>query len=196
MKSTEKQTGVSGYLVIDLESTCAEDGSIPETEREIIEIGAVLVEVPGLLSVDEFQAFVRPVRHPLLTPFCSKLTTITQGHVQSAPLFPEVLARLCQQMWVKPGLLFRSWGNYDRRQFEQDCTHHGVAYPFGDQHWNLRAAFSEALGTNQKFEVEEALLRVGLSFEGTSHRAIDDARNIARVLLTLLRPEGGRGRTG
>lgn len=193
MKPAERETGLSGCLVIDLESTCAEEGLIPETEREIIEIGAVLVETPELQSVDEFQAFVRPVRHPLLTPFCSKLTTITQGQVQNAPFFPEVLARLCQQMWVKPGLLFCSWGNYDRRQFEQDCTYHGVAYPFGDQHWNLRGAFSEALGTSHKFEVEEALRRVGLSFEGTSHRAIDDARNIARLLPTCLRPEGGRG---
>jgi inhibitor of KinA sporulation pathway (predicted exonuclease) len=174
--------GISGYLVIDLESTCAEDGSIPESEREIIEVGAVLVEATALQPVDEFQSFVRPVRHPALTLFCTRLTTIAQDQVEHAPLFPAVLARLCEQMLGNPKVLFCSWGNYDRRQFEQDCAYHGVAYPFGDDHWNLRAAFSKARSTNHKFEVEEALRHLGLAFEGTSHRAIDDARNIARLL--------------
>lgn len=182
MNSTGKQKDISNYLVIDLESTCADDGSIPENEREIIEIGAVLVEATGFQPVDELQSFVRPLQHPILTQFCTKLTTITQDQVQNAPLFPEVLVRLSQQMLVKPRVLFCSWGKYDRRQLVQDCAYHRVAYPFGDEHLNLRAAFSEALGTNQKFEVEEALRHVGLTLEGTYHRAIDDARNIARLL--------------
>lgn len=79
------------YLVIDLEATCADDGSIPDNEREIIEIGAVLVETAGLTTVEEYQSFVRPVQHPVLSPFCTELTTITQAEVDAAPLFPEVL---------------------------------------------------------------------------------------------------------
>ncbi len=39
------------YLVLDLEATCCDQGTIKRHEMEIIEIGAVMVEAPTLLSV-------------------------------------------------------------------------------------------------------------------------------------------------
>lgn len=65
------------YLVIDLEATTSDDGSLPPEQMETIEIGAVLVDAQTLAVVDEYQSFVRPVRHPRLLPFCTKLTSIT-----------------------------------------------------------------------------------------------------------------------
>jgi len=56
------------FLVIDLEATTSDDGSLPPNEMETIEIGAVLVNAKSLLPVDEFQTFDRPVRHPQLLP--------------------------------------------------------------------------------------------------------------------------------
>ena len=55
------------YLVIDLEATCDDQGGVPRHEMEIIEIGAVLVAADTLAPLDEWQSFVRPVRHPELT---------------------------------------------------------------------------------------------------------------------------------
>jgi inhibitor of KinA sporulation pathway (predicted exonuclease) len=66
------------YLVVDLEATCDDRGRIPREESEIIEIGAVLVDGRTLEAVDELQTFVRPVVHPCLTDFCTRLTTITE----------------------------------------------------------------------------------------------------------------------
>jgi inhibitor of KinA sporulation pathway (predicted exonuclease) len=57
------------YLVIDLEATTSDDGSLPPDEMETIEIGAVLADARTLAVVDEFQSFVRPVRRPRLLPF-------------------------------------------------------------------------------------------------------------------------------
>src|SRR3546814_1120774 len=51
-------------LVLDLEATCCDDSSMARAEMEIIEIGAVMVERATLCTLDEFQAFIRPVRHP------------------------------------------------------------------------------------------------------------------------------------
>ncbi|MEM6997030.1 MAG: 3'-5' exonuclease, partial [Myxococcota bacterium] len=69
------------YLVIDLEATCDDAGAVPKHESEIIEIGAVLADAFTLAPCEEFQTFVRPVRHPTLTEFCVGLTHITQDHV-------------------------------------------------------------------------------------------------------------------
>ncbi|UQA60684.1 3'-5' exonuclease [Polyangium aurulentum] len=169
------------YLVVDLEATCSDDGSVPREEMEIIEIGAVLVDASTLEPVREMQTFVRPIRHPKLTPFCTELTTITQADVDKAPRFPSAMARL-KDFLRGTDALFCSWGGYDRNQLQRDARRHGVTLPLGADHLNLKAAFSRRLGEPREYGTGQALRRVGLSFQGTHHRAIDDARNIARLL--------------
>jgi len=78
------------WLIIDLEAT-TDDGGWPVTEMEVIEIGASLVNRQGR-ELDHFQRFVRPQRRPLLTPFCRKLTHITQANMDSAAPFGDVWA--------------------------------------------------------------------------------------------------------
>src|SRR3546814_14063198 len=77
-------------LVLDLEATCCDDSSMARAEMEIIEIGAVMVERATLCTLDEFQAFIRPVRHPRLTDFCTRLTSIQQGDADAAAGYPAV----------------------------------------------------------------------------------------------------------
>ncbi len=170
------------YLIIDLEATCDDAGAVPRDQTEIIEIGAVRVDGTTLEPVAEFQTFVRPVRHPRLTPFCTALTTIEQAQVDAAPGFPQALAALSDFMAAGPPTLFASWGRYDRGQFRLDAAWHRVELPFGDAHLNLKQAFSDALGTSKLFGMHRALARVGLPLLGTHHRGLDDARNIAKLL--------------
>jgi inhibitor of KinA sporulation pathway (predicted exonuclease) len=47
---------------------------------------------------------------------------------------------------------------------------------------NLKAEFSEFSGRRKKLGLAEAVRSLGLQFEGSHHRGIDDARNIARVV--------------
>ena len=169
------------YLVIDLEATCCDDDSFPRDEMEIIEIGAVLVDASSLTPQAEFQTFVKPLRHKLLTPFCSELTTITQADVDRAPRFPQALLKLGEFIKGKD-TLFCSWGGYDRNQLRRDAQHHRVKLPLGERHMNLKEGFSRRLGESRQYGTGQALRRLGLSFTGTHHRAIDDARNIARLL--------------
>lgn len=176
-----KSAAASWFLVIDLEATCDEERRIRARHMEIIEIGAVLVDSETLALVAEFQTFVKPVRHPVLTGFCTKLTTITQADVEGAPGFPEAIAALDRFIDGRDAL-FCSWGDYDRRQFEQDAQFHQVALPFGGRHLNVKKQFSAQLGEETRYGMAAALRRVGLALQGTHHRGIDDARNIARLL--------------
>lgn len=166
------------YLVVDLEATCDDRGSIPREESEIIEIGAVLVDGATLRSVGEFQTFVRPVAHPILTPFCTELTTITQAEVDAAPVFPAAAARLAA---FGAGTLWGSWGAYDRNQLDADARRHGIPTPLG-RHINIKELFARAAGDRRTMGNRAVLRRVGITATGTHHRGIDDARNIARLL--------------
>lgn len=170
----------SHYLVVDVEATCDDQGRVPKHEMEIIEIGAVLVVASSLAPVAELQTFVRPLKHPKLTPFCMKLTSITQAQVDAAPRFPEALDEV-RRFIADRDVIFASWGDYDRKQFEQDAARHRVPLPFRNRYLNIKQLFADALG-EKRSGMAQALARVGLELVGTHHRGIDDARSIARLL--------------
>jgi inhibitor of KinA sporulation pathway (predicted exonuclease) len=173
------------HLIIDFEATCCDRGTVPRDQMEIIEIGAVLADARTLQPVDEFQSFVRPVRHPVLTPFCRELNSIRQSDVDLAPGFPEVVAHF--KSWLYGArdadlLFFCSWGDYDRSQLRQDCEFHRLPVPIGAEHLNVKRRMAERQGLAKKPGLGEALRLASLTFSGTAHRGIDDARNIARLL--------------
>ena len=173
-------------VIVDLEATCCDEKSVPRNEMEIIEIGAVQVDPDTGEIISEFEAFVKPVRHPELTDFCTELTSITQQDVNRAKGYPEVIASFKQWLTEIEVYDFCSWGAYDKSQFEQDCEFHNIPYPFIGKHRNLKKEFSEALGVKKQFGLGRAIKHLGLEFEGTAHRGIDDARNIARVYADLI----------
>ena len=172
------------YLVIDLEATTSEGGKdFPAAEMETIEIGCVLVRASTLEPIEEFDTFVRPVRHAVLLPFCTALTSITQAMVDGAPLFHEAFAEMRRRMLSgRDGLVaWGSWGQYDADQLQRDCVLHGVHYDM-PTHLNLKDALSDAQGWRKRYGMAKALTRCGLPLQGKHHRGIDDARNIARML--------------
>lgn len=169
------------FLIIDLEATCDNQGSIPRHQMEIIEIGAVMLNRKTGEIDAEFQEFIQPIRHPQLTEFCTKLTSITQQQVDAADTFPAVISRLKEWMNSFPNYVFCSWGNYDKNQFLQDCKFHHLPYPFASEHRNIKKEFSEYLGVSHKFGMAQALKYLNMELKGIHHRGIDDARNIAAI---------------
>lgn len=170
------------YLIIDLEATCSDDDTVPRNEMEIIEIGAVMQDAKTFEIESEFQTFVRPVRHPKLTEFCTQLTTIEQADVDDAPDYVTAIDAIKKWMFEFEDALFCSWGDYDRKQFVQDCEFHDVAFPFRSEHLNLKAEFSRAINSRRRYGLAGAIKYLQLTFEGTHHRGIDDVRNIARIV--------------
>lgn len=172
-----------GYLlVVDLEATCCDAGTIAKHESEIIEIGAIIVDLISRKEVSRFNEFVKPVRHPKLTPFCTQLTSIVQAEVDNAKPLADVMNSLKQ--WLHPfsgSYVMCSWGNYDRNHIISDCEYFDVDNPIDSSHLNLKAAFAK----KQKIKrcgLQKALGFVGLGFKGQHHRGIDDAHNVVRLL--------------
>jgi len=170
------------YLIVDLEATCCDDDSIPRQEMEIIEIGAVMLEAKSLKCIDEFQCFVKPIRHPKLSAFCSALTSITDAQLEQGVYFNDALSKLKDWLQAYPGFLFCSWGEFDKYQFVKDCEFHQLPYPFADEHLNIKKRFSQQLKSSQRFTLVEALDKMKMNFIGNYHRGIDDARNMARLM--------------
>ncbi|MFN3812387.1 MAG: exonuclease domain-containing protein [Roseateles asaccharophilus] len=168
-------------LVIDLEATCSDDGSITPEQMEVIELGAVWATPAGEV-IATMQRFVRPTERPTLTPFCLSLTHIEQASIDTAPNWPTVAAELAEFARLHAGQCWGSWGKYDARQIERETARHAFADPLaGLSHVNLKAAFAKARRIKQ-VGMAMALQIVGFELEGEHHRALSDARNIAKLL--------------
>jgi len=87
-KETLNLTGF--VLVIDVEANCCPLGSVPQQQMETIQIGAVIATLSGEV-MGEWNSHVRPIRHPVLTTFCTQLTGIRQSDVDTADVFPSVI---------------------------------------------------------------------------------------------------------
>lgn len=172
------------YVIVDLEATCWE-GARGSPKMEIIEIGAVLLEGSGGPPIDTFASFVRPVVEPVLSDFCTQLTSIRQQDVDAAEPFWEVFPRFVEWIGPQPFVLC-SWGAYDLNQFRRDCQRHGLPLPPAfERHVNLKKEFArqrcvKLCGMTRALEI------AGLPHEGTHHRAADDARNIAMLATWIL----------
>ncbi|MCF5054539.1 exonuclease [Pseudomonas syringae] len=175
------------WLIIDLEAT-TDDGGWPVTEMEVIEIGASLVNREGR-ELDHFQRFVRPLRRPLLTPFCRKLTHISQANIDTAAPITEVWPLF--ERWLgqhQPRLEgWASWGDYDRLQLELEWQRNGLASALAQTpHVNLKQRFAKARRLDKPLGLNGALQLAGMQFHGQQHRALEDARNTARLLPLIL----------
>lgn len=185
MSQTNK---VSNYLVIDFEATCSNNKKeLAANEMEIIEFAGILID-QDYNHLWEFTQFVKPIRHPTLTKFCTELTSINQNDVEKANLFPIVL----EAFWTgipdkKP--IFLSWGNFDKNQLVRDCDYHNVQYPFDQtNHINIKEKVNAFLEFKKHKGVEGTLKFLKMRFEGTPHRGIDDVKNIIRILKQIEYP--------
>jgi len=166
------------YIVIDLEATCT-DGK-EKIRNEIIEIGAVKID-KNLNIIEEFQRFVKPVENPLLTEFCKDLTKIKQIDVDNAENFGVVCAEFIK--FIGEGYTLCSWGFYDKSQLTKDCILHGMSYDWCEEHISLKHQHGSMFKLGKGVGVQKALRMEGLRFEGTHHRGIDDAKNIAKIFI-------------
>ncbi len=175
-------------LVVDLEATCCDLQTIPRHQMETIEIGAAMVDLETLAIVDEFQTFIKPQRHSVLTNFCTQLTSISQDRVDAAPTFPEAIDLWQPWLMQFERTIFGSWGEYDRKQLQQDSKHHRIdlPYPVSSNHINLKEIFSTTQGLNKRYGMAQALKLANIELTGTHHRGIDDARNISKLLSYIL----------
>lgn len=149
---------------------------------EIIEFGCVVSRLDGTI-VDSRSFMVRPQIHPELSEFCTQLTSITQSDVDASPVYKEAVPQI--DKWLKDYQFYAwgSWGNYDKNQIDAEYRRYNLAPDFFSRpHINIKQRWRQGKVSSRNAGLDNALKYHGLSFEGTHHRGIDDALNIARLL--------------
>ena len=172
------------HIVFDLEATCWRESRDPQ-RMEIIEIGATRLDPVTFDVTEVFSTFVRPLREAHLSEFCKELTSIKQSDVDVAPFFPEAMASFME--WIGPGeVVLCSWGAYDLKQMRTDHSRHNMPEPgILEHHINLKQLYAD-LFKRKRCGMKKALEQLGIPLEGTHHRGVDDARNIAKIAKVIL----------
>jgi inhibitor of KinA sporulation pathway (predicted exonuclease) len=179
------------YLtIVDLEATCWDDKLFQRQNSEIIEIGALLLSLNKenyLDIIKEFDVFVKPVKHPVLSDYCKNLTSISQSEVDNGMSVIEAMDLLKKEMFFSENIIFGSWGKYDFNFIKEQCLVNEISIPFNPKKIvNLKSLVASIKKwTKRGLGIKNALNELKIEFEGTPHRGIDDVKNIRRILLEV-----------
>ncbi|KAI9327417.1 exonuclease, partial [Zopfochytrium polystomum] len=184
------------YLaILDFEATC--DDARKFSPQEIIEFPTVVIDAhqPDAPIAFEFHRYVRPVRHPILSAFCTELTGIQQHTVAAADPFPVVHAAFAQFV-AEHGLttantLVVTCGDWDlKTMLPSQLTTSGIAperSPLLLKTWcNIKKAFQALYNRPRQLGMDGMLQVAGLPLVGHHHSGIDDSRNIAAIARRML----------
>lgn len=175
-------------LIIDLECTCDPD---PAYRGEVIEIGAVLVDVPEMALIEQLQLFTKPTSTEV-NAFCTQITGIASETVHDAPSFRGRMRELGDFVSEHGIDTWASYGKYDKNQFMRQCEREDVVNPLGKlNHINLKSVVGSHFGYGKISPgLNAALQLTQIERHGKAHCGLDDAKSAAGVLGWLLKARG------
>jgi inhibitor of KinA sporulation pathway (predicted exonuclease) len=180
-------------LVLDFEAQCIQNAKLDC--QEIIEFPVVVVDVSAQKVIDKyFHSFVKPTVYPKLTDFCTELTGITQDKVDSADTLEIVLEKLDKFLEecgiLKSKFCFVTCGDWDLRTcLRSEAKYKKLKYQDYLNSWiNVKKVFGSLSGYT-KVGMPKMLSDLNLTLDGRHHSGIDDAKNIAKIVVKLLQEE-------
>ena len=195
----EEKTEYDYYIcVLDFEATC-EDKST--WENEIIEFPSVLwgwnFKEKTLTYIGEFRDYCKPVLNPILTPFCTDLTKITQETVDKGYKFTDTFVR--HYKWLVDMIGEKNLDSGDKFSFVT-CGAWDInqMLPKEVKHWNLfefpviyhswlnvKTVFEKVVG-GKAFGMPNMLDKLSLTLDGVHHSGLDDCKNISKIFIKLV----------
>ncbi|XP_074057443.1 ERI1 exoribonuclease 2 [Macrotis lagotis] len=194
-------------IVIDFESTCWNDGK-RHYSQEIIEFPAVLLNTLTGEIESEFQTYVQPEEHPVLSKFCVELTGIKQAQVDEGVPLKICLSQFCK--WIQviqqqkkitfaPSVTnnsasevklcaFVTWSDWDLGVcLEYECRRKQLRKPVFLNSWvDLRSTYKLFYRRKPK-GLSGALQELGIEFLGREHSGLDDSRNTAHLAWRMIK---------
>ncbi len=181
-------------VVLDTEYTAwkgslARDWSGPGEHREIVEIGAVLVETANFTELDTFRGLVRPLKNPKLSEYFIKLTGITQELVDRDGVdFPSAVRRFGAWSGGRPIYV---WGG-DWDVVLENCGLYGIPCPLREPFRDIRDVFRRFDVAVDGLMSSTVLAAFGKESPHRAHQGTNDARSIVDGLKELARVVASR----
>ncbi len=173
-------------IICDLEASCwRSDKERPHSESsEVIEFGICLLDL-NTYEINNAKSILIKPQMSTISSFCTELTSHTQNELDNKGISFKEACEMIRKEYSSRNRLWCSWGNYDRRMIEQEARLLDVAYPFINQHLNIKALFSVLYG--EVCGMDRALEILNMPLLGRHHLGVDDAKNIAAIFGHILK---------
>lgn len=193
---SDKQTNDNNYfdylLILDFEAQCSETEKLKV--QEIIEFPVIVYDLKERTMTNIFfHQYIKPKEFPILTVFCSELTGITQDIVDNGVFLEDALIKFeefLNQNTLDPlKFVFVTCGDWDL----QNCLRNEAKYKkiilkdYFKRWINVKKVFYDYQGFKEPLGMTTMLDKLGLKLEGRHHSGIDDARNITKIVDTLIK---------
>lgn len=192
LASVEQQ--FTHLIVLDFEAQCRDRPEPAPRPQEIVEFPLVVIDVATRTIVDEFHTYIKPTVHPKLFPFTTTLTGVTQAQVDAGIELDEALSRaddfIGKYSTDERSCCVVTCGHWDlRTALVNECAFKHFAIPRALRRWcNVKIVFADTYMAGRKqLGMDGMLQKLGLELVGRHHSGIDDARNIARIVIHLLK---------
>ncbi|XP_041359885.1 ERI1 exoribonuclease 3-like [Gigantopelta aegis] len=178
-------------LVLDFEATC--DNKSRLIPQEIIEFPCLKVNAKTLQIESQFHQYVQPQVHKQITPFCTELTGIIQDMVDGKPHLKETLEAFHEWMLseglMKDGVssIFVTCGDWDlKTMLPSQCKYFNIQpHPVFSRWINIKKSFANLTGVFPR-GMMGMLSKLNIPHKGRHHSGIDDCKNIASILITMI----------
>lgn len=183
--------------IFDLECTtwegaAARNWSGPGEHRELVQLGAALVETSDFTELASRTWLVRPLRNPVLSQYFIDLTHITQESVDKKGVdfltFLQQFSHACAKFFKYELYCFDSRVDgsrlFDRDVLVENCDLYGVEFPFDlERFHNVNEIFHKhGVAVKQSGSAPEAF---GIKIPARPHNALNDVRGLILGLKLL-----------
>lgn len=184
---------VDYFLILDFEAVVNKDKGSPDV-MEMIEFPVLKINIRTFETEAVFHTYIQPIIHRKLNSFITDLTGITQDMVDGQPILPDVL-KMFDDWMRSEGLLdkgvnfiFVTCGDWDLKSgLSNNCDYLQLSYPDYLKRWvNIKTYFKDITG-KKGHGMKSMLNDLRLTLDGKHHSGIDDSRNIAKILLELMK---------
>ncbi len=178
--------GLDHYIFLDFEATCEVDRKIKP--QEIIEFPSVVLDAKTLETVDQIQLYVRPIKNPILSEFCTSLTGINQSMVQDADIFRYAFKKYDKWVQKYPTSVFITCGDWDlKTALPAQAKVSKVDVHRYYRSWvNIKTEFSRYYKTKAR-GMTGMLDFLKMDLIGRHHSGLDDCVNTARIWKRMLK---------
>jgi inhibitor of KinA sporulation pathway (predicted exonuclease) len=181
---------VQNYIALDLELNNAQDGSTPNPK--IIQVGVAIGSIDHYddNNIITRKWYLNP--NESIYPFITELTGITDEDVQTKSVSHDQLATelygLCKEFGVYKN--FVTWGGGDSTELKSEFDDRNIAFKFGGHRWiDVKTWYTLHMITKGKLPnggLSSGLSEFKLKFQGTPHRADEDALNTLRLFFAII----------
>ena len=170
---------VKEVVVLDIETT----GFSPEKHAEIIEIGALILDVERCKVLDKFSTFVHPSDAFTIPPKIQEVTKITWKDVADAPYIEEVLPDFAKFIGNRPVVAHNA--AFDWTRFLVPMFRTVGLHMVNDAICSMLLSKELFPGVKGGYNLKAMCEMYGVDIEG-HHRALVDARYTASLFLKLV----------